>query len=143
MYSFGNGEHETEISHIDIIVLKVVMKLNNLNINDDYQMLIFLEKLLHDKFKINNMFNKFDEYIDFNELKQLLEKEHQIIYNMYKIIHTNFYIKLAKNDDSNFEELKQNFFNYHLELKKNHNDQKQIMIDQKVWPDDIIKTRNY
>ena len=49
------------------------------------------------------IYNKFDEPIDFNELKQFLEKEHQIIYNMYKIIHTNFYIKLAKNDDSNIE----------------------------------------
>jgi len=139
----SSHEHETEISHIDIIVLKVVMKLNNLNINDDYQMLIFLEKLLHDKFKINNMFNKFDEYIDFSELKQLLKKENQIIYNMYKIIHTNFYIKLAKNNDSNFEELKQIFLHYNLELNSNHNAQKKIMIDQKVWPDDIIKTRNY
>jgi hypothetical protein len=139
----SNHEQNTEISHIDIIVLKTIMKQNNLNINDDYQRLIIFEELLHDKFKINNMFNKFDEPIDFNELKQLLEKEHQIIYNMYKIIHANFYIKLAKNDDSNIEELKKNFLNYHLELKRNHNDQKQIMINQKVWPYDLINTRNY
>jgi hypothetical protein len=139
----SNHEQNTEISHIDIIVLKTIMKQNNLNINDDYQRLIIFEELLHDMFKINNMFNKFNVPIDFNELKQLLEKEHQIIYNMYKIIHTKFYIKLAKNDDSNIEELKKNFLNYHLELKRNHNDQKQIMINQKVWPDDIIKTRNY